>query len=154
MFYEGRIQFIREYDSLESLLDAVSRIFAHNVVYCFRKDKQLFGIANDQRTCECVTEAAILNLTKMTQIESVTLDWLEQENWLAYFTRLFNNPYTGFEKPLDFTISGNKITSDKPRLALFECGCCGTGFHSDYQYQVKFDQDAGYGICPDCEKWH
>jgi hypothetical protein len=36
--------------------------------------------------------------------------------------------------------------------ADFECACCGTSFKSNLLKQKAFDQDNGYGFCPECEK--
>lgn len=150
MFYEGRIQKIKKFENLESLLGQISQGFYYELVYCFESNGKLFGLANDQRTCETVMEVAVLNLSDMVQIESVTLDWMDNKDWLDYFTHLFRS-HTGFVIPLNFTLRGTDIVSNRPRLAHFECGCCGMGFQSDYKYQLRFDQDAGYGLCPDCE---
>ncbi len=150
MFYEGRIQKVKMFESLESLLASISEGFYYDLLYCFEQDGKLFGLANDEISCESVTEAAIFNLTDRIQIESVTIGWMNKENWLNYFTRLFKSR-TVFAKPLDFAVIEGKIVWTKVHLAHFECGCCGQDFKSDYQYQQQFDQDAGYGICPDCE---
>jgi hypothetical protein len=149
MFYEGRIQTIKQFESLESMLSAIKAQFDYSIVYCFQHNGQLLGLANDASSCEAITEAAVLNLTTMKQTESVTLDWLKSD-WLDYFSRLFNSE-DFLSKTLPFSIAGNKIVSEKPRLAFFECGCCGSSFQSEYNYQLQFDQDAGYGICPSCE---
>lgn len=38
------------------------------------------------------------------------------------------------------------------RKKYLVCGCCGLGFYTWEGYQDQ-DQDAGYGICQDCQNW-
>lgn len=149
MYYEGRISKIKHFNNLEELLNAISQNFFYNVLYTFNIDNTLYGFANDQRNCETICEAAILNLTNQTQIESVTLDWIKGDK-IFYFTELFKNP-SPMKSSLPFKIIDNEIVQNKPILSWFECGCCGTSFKSDYKYQMQFDQDSGYGICSECE---
>ena len=44
------------------------------------------------------------------------------------------------------------MTEKKFRAKSLECGCCGSYFHTWPEY-VDQDQDAGYGICYECQEW-
>jgi hypothetical protein len=95
-------------------------------------------------------EVAVLNLTTNRQIESLTFAWMGD---LATKVRYVKECETG-----DFEMGGKaNCPIDGEGLdkeAGFTCGCCGTWFQSTITKQRKFDQDEGYGICPDCERYY
>ena len=150
MFYEARIEKIRHFENLQDLL-LFKNGFCYNVLYTVYHDGQLFALANDQINASSLVEVAILNLSKGLQIESITLSWFEGD-FESYLKKLFSLTEYVWCKKLKFKIYDNRIVHDvKQPLAFFECGCCGKGFKSDFKYQLQFDQDAGFGICKDCE---
>ena len=82
------------------------------------------------------------------QIESITAAWIKSVQELAAcFSKTETNP------PIK---RKTQLIVGKPtnQVAWFDCGCCGTGFKANVAEQLKFDQDNGYGICPDCEKYY
>lgn len=92
-------------------------------------------------------EVAVIDLTNKQQIESITFAWIDS---LDEKIRQFSICET-----TDFRIGGADLPLDGQGddiPATFECGCCGEGFKSTLKNQRKFDQDNGYGICPDCAR--
>ena len=82
------------------------------------------------------------------QIESITAAWIKSVKELAAcFSKTETDP------PIK---RKTQLIVGKPtnQIAWFECGCCGTGFKANVAEQLEYDQDAGYGICPDCEKYY
>lgn len=151
MFYEARIKNVKEHQSLSELIEDISSCFYYEVLHTVKVDNTLYGFANDQTNCEGGLEVAVLNLSEGIQFESVTLSWLESDPH-QYFSDLLSRTDHYMRKTLKFSITGSSIIhhQEKPQ-AHFECGCCGRGFQSDYDYQLKFGQDAGYGLCDRCE---
>lgn len=104
---------------------------------------------NDQPTDNHgrLLEVAILTQEgeEFYQWESLTADWVqlwELENWLESW---IEKPNRAFRRPVAF--------NQDHAPAWFLCGCCGTSFQSTMKDQRRHDQDAGFGICPDCEAW-
>jgi len=82
------------------------------------------------------------------QIESITAAWIDTEKELAeYFETAMSQPTYKRKTQL---IVGQPTN----QTGWFECGCCGTGFKANIAEQLKFDQDQGYGICPDCKHYY
>jgi hypothetical protein len=82
------------------------------------------------------------------QIESITAAWINSAKELAN-TLLRTETDPPIKRKTQLIVGKPTI-----EVANFECGCCGTGFKSLVSYQLEFDQDQGYGICPDCEKYY
>lgn len=164
MFYEGRINtaFKIDKDEILSVINGDSKELKHvkrkdgsphkaflfsDVLFTFEHNGKNFGFANDESNCNGITELAILDVDQMTQIESLTIGWVKGDK-LKSILECCDNPYsqkkTGLKIEEDNTITGQK-------KIIFTCGCCGSGFKSTYKEQAKFDQDTGYGICPECE---
>ena len=81
------------------------------------------------------------------QIESITVGWIKTvEEVEKTFLEAAETPYPMGKR----TLIVGKPKGDE--TAWFTCGCCGTGFKGNVKHQQKFDQDAGYGYCPRCEK--
>ena len=92
-------------------------------------------------------EVAVIDLDTKVQVESITAGWCKTADELAkYFVRC--ETATDFFMRTDVTLPLDNIGGDT--LADFECGCCGTSFESTYEKQRKYDQDNGYGFCPEC----
>lgn len=82
------------------------------------------------------------------QTESITAAWINSAEKLAHtFVSTETDPPI---KRKTHLILGKPTT----QMAYFECGCCATSFKAVVAEQLKFDQDAGYGICPDCEHYY
>jgi len=115
------------------------------------KIKNLIWVNDENPSGTGIKEVAVLYQlnTKTIQFESITVDKCSQlriENYIKQYS--------------DFTILKDEYNiekrsairfNDKEAMNWFNCGCCGTGFKSTIKYQQQFDQDAGYGICSDCE---
>lgn len=164
MFYEGRVTTVFKIDKDEilSVLGVQKKThFKHprrkdgtkyriglysDVVYQFEHNGKNYGFANDESSCNGITELAILDMDANTQIESLTIGWVKG-NKLKAILECCENP--SIQKKTGLTIENNKIVN-QPK-SWYTCGCCGTGFKSTHKEQSKFDQDSGYGICSDCE---
>lgn len=120
-----------------------------SVLYQFEHNGKKYGFANDASNCEGITELAILDMEKVIQIESLTIDWVKG-NKLKAILDCCENP--AMQKQTGLVIKDNEIIV-QPN-SIFTCGCCGTGFYSTQKVQSKFDQDAGYGICKECERFY
>ena len=166
MFYEGRISTVWKIDKDEilSVLDETGQDLRHvqrkdgtprqaslysDVLYTFEHNGKTFGFANDETTCNGITELAILDIDKMTQIESLTIGWVKGDKLKAVLN-CCDNPC--IMKKTGLVIKDGEII--KQPKSMYECGCCGNGFYSTHKEQAKFDQDSGYGICPDCERFY
>lgn len=82
------------------------------------------------------------------QIESLTVAWMSETELVRKLKYFETSPTTWVEK---------RLIVDKPHTddtAQFICGCCGEWFTGNVAYQLAFDQDSGYGICNNCEKYY
>ena len=94
-------------------------------------------------------ESAVIRESDMMQIESLTIAWMEStEEVERYLIDSCIEPHVMGKASL---IIG---TPTEDAIGYFECGCCGNGFKSGVKYQLSFDQDSGYGICPKCERYY
>lgn len=81
------------------------------------------------------------------QFESLSGTALEVDDLNMIINDYLNNKYVDRLKYLLFEKNDNV-------KAYFTCGCCGNRFYSNVSYQLKFNQDNGYGICPQCIKYY
>lgn len=164
MYYEGRVTtvFNIELDEISAVLgDSESRFLKHpkrkdgkahraclysDVLYKFEYKGKNYGFANDGSNCNGITELAILDIDKMTQIESLTIGWVKGNKRKAVL-ECCDNPAIHKNTGIEINLQ-NEIT--KQPESYYTCGCCGTGFKSTHKEQSKFGQDTGYGICDDC----
>lgn len=91
-------------------------------------------------------EVAVLDLSTMTQIESITAGWIDTVDELTkYFSECETGTFSmGKVKALPIDGEGENAP------AYFTCGCCGDWFQSTVKIQRKYDQDEGYGMCRSC----
>jgi hypothetical protein len=84
--------------------------------------------------------------SSFVQIESITAGWIKTEADLeaAFRKSMIGKPYSKWSTQL------NIGSAPKNAKANFTCGCCGSFFNGNIEFQKKFDQDDGYGICDDC----
>lgn len=96
-----------------------------------------------------IKEVAILRRVEgsIYQIESLTVDWMTDEELGDYLLSLEKKQLAG---ELQFMHHRRTTFNDRDALVSFTCGCCGRSFQSTRAKQEPFDQDAGYGICPNC----
>jgi hypothetical protein len=165
MYYEGRISttFQIDKDEILSVLNETGKELKHvkrkdgtpqnatlysEVLFIFEHNGKKYGFANDESTCEGITELAILDIDNMTQIESLTLGWVKGNKAKAVLD-CCDNPFSQQKTGI---MLDEKFNIIKQPLSYYTCGCCGAGFKSTHKEQSKFDQDSGYGICIECEK--
>ena len=91
-------------------------------------------------------ETAVINLDAGLQYESLTFGWMKSfEEKLKHVVEAAK---PGWHRVCTIpSLDGKNFE----RTAWFECGCCGERFRSTLAKQLPFDQDAGFGICPDHE---
>lgn len=164
MFYEGRITtaFRIDKDEILSVINGTGKELQHvkrkngtphnanlysDVLFIFEHNGKNYGFANDQSNCNGITELAILDIDKMTQIESLTIDWVKS-NKVKAILDCCDNPYS--QKKTGLKLDKNYNIIGQPK-SIYTCGCCGTEFYSTHKEQAKFDQDLGYGMCKECE---
>jgi len=84
-----------------------------------------------------------------TQLESITVAWCKSPEEVGkYFKQV---------ETQDFTMGKTQLIIGSPtdlQRANFICGCCGEWFKDFVKKQLTYDQDNGYGICPDCQKYY
>ena len=92
-------------------------------------------------------ETAVIDLTHGVQIESITMGWVDSEGEKAQHLRECET--------CDFRMGKAALPLDgqgADAMAHFECTHCGEGFNSTIAKQRKYDQDNGYGVCPECSR--
>lgn len=118
---------------------------------CWENANGKFYVVSDSHIVDSAfAETALLQEIDSVfyQIESITAAWIKSAKKLAdSFTRTETDP------PIK---RKTQLIVGKPtnQMAFFTCGCCGTGFKDNIAKQHEFDQDNGYGICGDCEKYY
>ncbi len=93
-------------------------------------------------------EVAVVNLDTQEQYESLTFGWCNSAPEKLNLVLGCQEGHLVTRRSVSLPLDGNG--RNKP--AHFTCGCCGDRFSSTLQEQERFDQDAGYGICPSCAK--
>ncbi|NCU33214.1 MAG: hypothetical protein EOM23_09860 [Candidatus Moranbacteria bacterium] len=86
---------------------------------------------------------------KFYQIESITSGLIKTTEELA---ECFIESEVDFPIKREVNLIINSLTGDEK--AYFTCGCCGNRFFDNVSYQLKFDQDTGYGICKKCDRYY
>lgn len=152
MYFESRLNAVKNITDLtiEKKTKAIKQLGIGNAI----KIGNVLWVNNENPSGTGIKEVALLYQfpNKTVQFESITVGWcndLQVKKFIIDFgnTELLKSDY-GIDKlsPIKF--------NDQEALSWFDCGCCGTGFKSTISYQRKFDQDAGYGICPDCDSYY
>ena len=99
-------------------------------------------------------EAAVLYKfsNKIVQFESVTVGWCNELEIIKFIKEYSNIDILKNEYNIE-TLKPIMLNEEEA-ITWFACGCCGTGFKSTISRQRQFDQDAGYGICSNCENYY
>ena len=152
MYYEARThQLLPVANAMDAAIKIKGGLVANYQVPTWTEGLNPVYIVPDGHINNPMFELAILtNINgELTQVETITNGWIDTTEELEeYFTKALSNNYN---------MGKAQLIIDKPtgkETANFECGCCGNGFKSNVKYQQNFDQDAGFGICPKCEKYY
>lgn len=123
---------------------------SHITPFRYEVEGNYYLLVSDVNTnSSAFAESAVIRESDMMQIESLTIAWMETtEEIERYLIDSCINPHVMGKADL---IIGNP---KEDAQGWFECGCCGTSFKSGVKYQLTFDQDSGYGICPKCEHYY
>ena len=118
---------------------------------CWENANGKFYVVSDSHIDDSAfAESAVLQEidSEFFQIESITAAWINSPRKLAFHFRSAET-----DPPIK---RKTQLIVGKPtnQMGFFECGCCGTGFKANVAEQLEFDQDNGYGICPDCEHYY
>jgi hypothetical protein len=94
-----------------------------------------------------------VNEKQFLQVESITNGWIDSIKGLAdclLNSETANDPI--FIKPVQIIFG----QPEGHEIATFECSCCGESFRDNVKKQLAYDQDSGYGVCPDkcAARWH
>jgi len=158
MYYEARVHQIVEVASAADAAEKIKSCLIHSyqVAKWLSRDGQYFIYAvPDGHIDDMLLELAILRQpvgqenAPYQQVESITNGWIKEAKTLG--------KYLEEAESSTLVMNGNaQLIVGKPNgneTAWFTCGCCGNSFHGNVTAQLAFDQDAGYGICPDCQRW-
>ncbi|MEP2668915.1 MAG: hypothetical protein ABJH04_07965 [Cyclobacteriaceae bacterium] len=145
MYFESRLHNIKE---IASSMECAKLI---------KEGKASIGDAMQFNNCLVVAdgnvddpffEVAVLQKAQdgsFDQIESITNGWISSVEELA---KSFDQ---AVESPCKMGKANITFKAFKPaQKKWFTCGCCDEDFLGIAAEQAKFDQDAGYGICPPC----
>ncbi len=152
MFYESIPHVVTP---VADAAEAATKIKQHTArsteALCWTNTNGKFYVVSDSHINDSAfAETALLQEidSEFFQIESITAAGIKSAKELAAcFSKTETDP------PIK---RKTQLIVGKPtnQVAWFECGCCGTGFKANVAEQLEFDQDNGYGICPDCEKYY
>jgi hypothetical protein len=159
MYYEARVHELIEVISAEAAAGLIrsDKMYAYQVP-CWNSQNGLYKMyaVPDGHIDNPFLEIAILRKPSsdenapLMQVESITNGWIRSTNALAIYLQ-------DAEKS-DIVMNSNAtLIVGNPKgdeQANFTCGCCGNWFSGNVQEQLKFNQDAGYGICNGCKKWY
>lgn len=159
MYYESRVHEVINmedaYDAAEKIKNGTIR--SYQVAAWPGKDKQYqFFAVPDGHIDNPMLELAILRKeiansdSPYQQVESITNGWIESPEVLGKYL---------IEAEVSEWImaSNTQLIVGSPKgneTANFTCGCCGSWFEGNVKNQLKFDQDAGYGICNNCKMYY
>jgi hypothetical protein len=119
--------------------------------FCWENANGKFYVVSDSHINNCTfAETAVLQEidSEFFQIESITAAWIETKEELArYFIEAETEPAIKRKTQLIIGKATNQV-------ADFWCGCCGRQFEDNVAKQHAHDQDDGYGICDNCEKYY
>lgn len=82
------------------------------------------------------------------KVESITVAWCDLAKTIKHFKRASEDADVLGETQL--------LIGEAPPTAKadFTCTCCGEWFTGIVVEQLKFHQDNGYGVCPECVKYY
>lgn len=150
MYYETKTHKLAEVSDANAAANFIrsSEMTAFTAVSWKHEGRKFFAVP-DGHTDNPLLEVAVIEEVDGTfrQIESITNGWIDNVgDFAAYLSESQTN---GIKMGVTTLIVGSPSGLE---MAYFDCGCCGTRFKGNVLYQMKFDQDSGYGICPPCER--
>ena len=159
MYYEARVHEILEVKDPEAAANLFKSGTLHSYqVPCWISKDGLYKIyaVPDAHIDKPDFELAILRRSlaneeaPLQQVESITNGWIDSAAKLA--VTLLEAETSNIVMNSNATLIVGKPTGTE--VARFECGCCGEFFDGNVKEQLKFDQDAGYGICDGCKRYY
>ena len=152
MYYQTRVnELLPVANAMEAATMIKNMTIAHWQCPTWKEGEKQITVVADGHCDNLFLEVAVLQADKegYTQIESITAGWVDSPEELAnHFIQAAKEPCVmGKASFIVGTVKGDEI-------ANFTCGCCGSWFIGNVKKQHAYDQDAGYGICPNCEKYH
>lgn len=151
MYFESRKHELKECESIPELLNTLKNSPDYIVPVIKNNKGESVAFVADGHIDNIRLEIAIINLSTQTQTESWNFGWVKDnsESILINTVKdLIENKYI-FRKNVILPLYDNSTTLK--HKSDFTCRCCGKTFQSTIQYQEQFDQDNGFGICPECE---
>jgi len=153
MFYEARTHELLPVADAAAAANVIkTKQAAFYQIPTWEKDEVKYMAVNDcHPEGSSFEETAIIKVMpdgSFYQIESITAAWLDETELTEYFEKAITDPQGMGKADL---IIGQPTGTE---TAVFSCGCCGNSFKGNVKKQKAYDQDAGYGICPKCEKYY
>jgi hypothetical protein len=154
MYYESIVHRLRPVASSEEAARLIysGEVNAYDAVSWKGSDnKNYIAVSDTHIDDRAFGETALLLADNgvFFQMESITIAWIHSvEKVIKYFKQI---------ETQDFKLGKHQLIIGAPtdeQKANFTCGCCGNWFNDFVKKQLTFDQDSGYGICPDCQKYH
>jgi hypothetical protein len=149
MYYESTPHTLRPVaDAVEAAkLVCSGSAMAHEAIQWSANGKTYYAVSDTHIDDGAFAETAIIRADgeKYTVLESITVAWCTLEKVSAYFLSC---------ETQEWKLRQTQLIIGKPKpeqRAWFTCACCGNGFNDFVAIQLKFDHDAGYGICPRCQ---
>lgn len=153
MYYESIPQLIVPVASAEEAAAKIKngQCYSGQALQWSANGRTLLAVSDAHIDDSAFAETAILSLEDdhYFKIESITVAWCTEKQTIDYFKQCETGEFVIHSKTQ--LLTKNTIEGKK---ANFTCGCCGRWFNDFVSIQLKFDQDNGYGICPDCKKYY
>jgi Zn finger protein HypA/HybF involved in hydrogenase expression len=147
MYYESRIHKKRPVKDVAEAAAIIKsgKFYSYEALivddrYAFVDDSSIHGTG--------VSEIAVIDIVEDKQLESITAGWIDDVNELEYYFRKAIEGDFVIRSGANLSFSKEDINKNK---VAFECGCCASYFKDYHKNQVKYDQDQGFGICPNCQ---
>jgi len=151
MYYEAIHHARRNVENAESaarLIHECIELHDYDAI-CWMSDNRTFCAVADGGLERPWFEVAVIDLDNMIQIESITFGWCKSLREKILCLKKCETTHFRMGKTR-FPLDGEGLDE----LAHFTCGCCGSWFESTPRLQRRFDQDAGHGICQQCERYY
>lgn len=146
MNFENRINVIHPATSIEQIAEA---FFNRNWPGHGYQLGNIIFVDDQSPHGTGILEVAVVDQER-GKLESITVGWCRSVGEvLRYFRECLLPDAPVVNKNCRVPLSGTEI-----KIVHLECGCCGQSFSDDYHAQKRFDQDTGFGICKDCQKYY
>ena len=154
MYYESRVHKLMPVSSSDFAAKLIKsgHTFGYEAISWTGSDGKNYLAVNDASIDDknfAETAVLLCENGNYFAIESITVPWESLKELRETFREVEKQPYP-VKMPTQLLIDA----PDDTQRADFICGCCGESFNDLFKKQLTYDQDSGYGICPDCQKYY